>query len=188
MCNFISILLYTWVGSYLAGRQYGLGTKVPNPVIDSLDQFRCNMQLLFACIFSTLTIHAVASPTLKERQQSVCAYPDAPLISSCWDELDIPDYLINWSRNVPIRTGFRYSNDSCFAGEGWSSCFIRLGWEQVVGIVDCSTINQTDCKFPSGSLRDQIAPGTAQQVKYVTSSVVNVYGLFQSLYQGEPTS
>ncbi|KAL8793114.1 MAG: hypothetical protein Q9195_004320 [Heterodermia aff. obscurata] len=141
------------------------------------------MQLCFACIFSTLTIHCLASPTVKERQQSVCAYPDAPLISSCWDVLDIPDYLVNWSKNVPIATGFQYSDDSCFAGEGWSSCFIRLGWEQVVGIVDCSVINQTDCKFPNGSLREEIAPGTAQQVKYVTSSVVNVHRLFQSLYQ-----
>ena len=145
------------------------------------------MQLLFGCIFSALTIHAVASPIVKERRQTVCAYTDAPLISSCWDVLDIPDYLINWKKNVPIGTGFQYSNSSCFAGEAWSSCFIRLGWEQVVGIVDCHTINQTDCKFPSGSLRDDIAPGTAQQVKYVTSSVVNVYGLFQSLYQGKLT-
>ena len=148
----------------------------------------CNMQLLFACIFSTLTFHAVASPIIKGRQQTVCAYPEAPLISSCWDVLDITDYLINWGKNVPIGTGFQYSDSSCFAGEGWSSCFIRLGWKQVFGVVNCFTINQTDCKSPDGSLRDDIAPGTAQQVKYVTSSVVNIYVLFQSLYQGELTS
>lgn len=151
-------------------------------------QRRCNMQLLFAYIFSALFSHAVASPSVKERQQNVCAYPDAPLISSCWDVLNIPDYLTNWNKIVPIGTGFQYSNSSCFAGEVWSSCFIRLGWEQVAGDVDCFTINQTDCKSPNGSLRDDIAPGTEQQVKYVTSSIVNVYGLFQSLYQGELTS
>ena len=142
----------------------------------------------FACILLALISHAVASPGVKERQQTVCAYPDAPLINSCWDISDIPDYLISWNKNVPIGTGSQYSDGSCFAGEGWSSCFIRLGWEQVVGVVDCVTINQTDCKSPNGSLRNDIAPGAAQQVKYVTSSVVDVYGLFQSLYRGELTS
>ena len=146
------------------------------------------MQLHFACIFSTLAIHAAASPVVKEGQQALCANADAPLLSSCWDVLDIPDYLINWNKNVPVGTGFQYSDSFCFAGEAWSSCFIRTGWEQVDGVVDCFNVNQTDCKSPIGSLRDDIAPGTAQQVKYVTSSVVSVYGLFQSLYQGQLTS
>lgn len=136
------------------------------------------------CFLAFSTSCAIASPYLKYRQLSACAEPEAPLLNACWEVLDIPTYLSEWQKTVRVCPGLEYTNSCCVREEPWSLCFLRLGWEQAPG--DCVGIFETDpgrCQFPTGSVRSQIPRNTVQKVKYVTANIVNIHGLFQSLYQ-----
>lgn len=138
------------------------------------------------CFLAFSTSCAIASSHHEYRQLSACANPEAPLLNNCWDVLDIPHYLSEWQKTVPVCQGLEYTDSCCVPGEAWSLCFLRLGWEK--GPSDCLEISETDlgpCQFPAGSVRSQIPRDTVQQVKYVTANIVNIHGLFQSLYQCE---
>ena len=138
------------------------------------------------CFLAFSTSCAIASPYLKYRQLAACADPEAPLLKPCWDVLDIPSYLSEWQKNVAVCPELEYTNGCCILGEPWSSCFLRLGWEKAPS--GCLGVSETDlgaCQFPTGTVRSDIPRDTVQQVKYVTANIVNVHGLFQSLYKCE---
>ena len=94
-----------------------------------------------------------AMPTAQP--EADCYNITAAFNSSCWDILDIPDYLTNpqtgWISHVPTcddSTSNGINKQGCCDtanGEPWSTCYLRIG--RGLPGTDCSVINPTSCDW-----------------------------------------
>ena len=126
-----------------------------------------------------LTSLAAASPLLNQRQRSNCVNPAAVFSSSCWDTLDIPNYLNNWIKTTPTCEDGR---SCCIADEPWSTCFLRLA-HGVAG-ADCSEISSNTCSWDP-TLAPDLPPAIKPQVTYVMRNIYVINSLFTTLSSGK---
>ena len=85
-----------------------------------------------------------------------CSDVSTNIDSSCWDTLDMFEWMLNWN-----------STTTCESGEAWSTCFLRLAY-QVSGN-DCTKIGSLDCPEPE--------PGQVPYEAHAFYGVYNIWGM-----------
>ena len=96
--------------------------------------------------------------------------------SACWNQLNIMQYLTNWTTNTPRCTATEDEQACCSSSEPWSTCFLRLATGKE-DIYDCNEIffpNSPSCPAPSGGalglqLNPYLSPNIVSQANYVVS-------------------
>ena len=108
--------------------------------------------------------------TIQPRSSGVdCHNPNDDFDVSCWQELGLTDWLINWKYNTCDPDNSKENKAGCCnpAWE-WSTCFLKLG---IKTGYNCTTISQDTCAF-SPLLRDEdLAPSILPQVRYVLLNI-----------------
>lgn len=112
------------------------------------------------------------------------------LSSSCWNTLQIDDYLTGWRKSIPdCAVSGGAGSDCCFfATEPWSTCFLRLATGSAGS--DCSVLSQFSCNPKLQSVQDlnsSLSPAIKAQVYYVTAAIFKIHWLFTSYYHGIDT-
>lgn len=98
---------------------------------------------------------------------------------SCWGQLNLSDWLINWNQTVPICgvRGTVTDNSKCCIpdapgttqlGEPWSTCFLRLA--TATSGLDCSQISSRYCSL---DVPVQVDASIEPQVHYVVKNLVS---------------
>lgn len=111
-----------------------------------------------------------------------CASPTGIVSSPCWDTLDIPAYLTDWNRSVPVCPA--NSGDAsacCRPAEPWTTCFLRLAYDAPGS--DCATLDAQTCALSRVS--PGLDPSTAPKAEYVVWSIVGINALFSTYNQGK---
>lgn len=97
-----------------------------------------------------------------------------PFDPSCWETLDIGDWLKNWNQTVarcgPDDDGSQCCNPTTAPNEPWSKCFLRLATANAG--YDCTTIKINDCGLESVPLSKNVNASSMAQMRYV---VWNIY-------------
>lgn len=96
---------------------------------------------------------------------------------SCWQKLDLTNWLKEWKYNVcdPDNENENKAN-CCNAAWEWSTCFLKLG---IKTGYNCTTISQDTCAF-SPQMRDIDLPQSIlPQVRYV---LLNIFCMLSSPY------
>lgn len=116
--------------------------------------------ILISAISTSIQL-AGASPGYGKRQQTPianCSDPGALFNETCWDALDISDYLGNdtgWVWRYPLCDNSTEAGMSgigcCLSDEPWSTCYLRFGWG--VSGPGCVTINPQECTWPADAKR-----------------------------------
>lgn len=137
---------------------------------------------------STSPVYADAHfSTLQARQAADCLNLQAPQNYSCWDQLDITDYLTSWNVTTPVCSTSNAGNGSncCVASEPWSTCFLRLATGS--SGLDCtSLINSSPINNPClpGPTSSTLPPDIAAKASYVVSSLASIFEVFLNLADG----
>lgn len=111
-----------------------------------------------------------------------CVNPATALDSSCWDTLNIAEFLndpvTGWKKTTPTCTPADRGATCCRMDEIWSTCFLRL-YSGRPG-TDCSDIaHMNDCQLPSPA--QGLAPSIAASARYVVYAIISIGGLFESI-------
>ena len=174
-----------------------------------------SLLILVSC---TWTRYVLASPILtlpasnlpSPTPEADCYNLTAAFNSTCWDTLDIADYLTNpqtgWVSHVPTcddSTSSGINKQGCcdFAnGEPWSTCYIRIG--RGLPGTDCSVINPTSCDWDEEQrmyfaidgnswnvltqivVNQTLSPWEQARARYVIWTLVNVNTFFNTYYTG----
>ena len=94
-------------------------------------------QLALSVIVGSVWISAIAASTpgnsdtyLEERSQLVGGNCSSPMNASatCWNQLQIPTYLAQWSGAHPTCETGANETECCISGEPWSTCFMRVAY------------------------------------------------------------
>ncbi|KAL8709838.1 MAG: hypothetical protein Q9220_005454 [cf. Caloplaca sp. 1 TL-2023] len=103
--------------------------------------------------------------------------------SSCWNDLNIADYLTNWNKTTPdCKTNNGDGSDCCVAGESWSTCFLRIATASAG--LSCDTLSVTFCSSISGQIiNSDLTPDEKVKASYVRAAIFQVHQLFVS-YDG----
>ena len=141
------------------------------------------------CAVSACFLFVRASPlstdsdvrNLETRQAVDCNNSTSGASSTCWDELAIPDYLLNWNRTTPICAGSDDGHDCCLPKEPWSTCFLRLAYGRPG--YDCTPIISESCSI--NQLSPSLDPSIASKVRYVVQNIVSINNVFASINTGE---
>ena len=160
--------------------------------VQSLYKQSIRMVSLFSLVFAaSACLHpAPASPVDTDshiakheaRQAANCTNLTSVASTACWDDLNIPDYVVEWTRTVPNcqMTGGD-GTECCHPQEPWTTCFLRLAYGNPDS--DCTTLNSQQCAL------NQISPGLepdiASKTAYVVRNIVVINNLFRSYYKGE---
>ena len=118
---------------------------------------------------------------LKTRQAADCNNTSSDASTTCWDELDIPSYILGWNLTTPTCTGSHGENDCCQPEEPWSKCFLRLAYGQQG--YDCTRLLSQSCTL--NQLSPSLDPSIASKVRYVVQNIVNINQVFASYNLGE---
>lgn len=126
------------------------------------------LSLVAALVAVTLVAPAPIRESLFQRRQGVnCTDPNAITSGSCWEELQLAEYLTNWNENRPICTtvdGTPEDGATCCAfNEVWSTCFIRLAMGNHG--YNCININEGTCP------NFQVGASTSPQVRYILGTM-----------------
>ncbi|CAD6577221.1 MAG: hypothetical protein ASARMPREDX12_008269 [Alectoria sarmentosa] len=128
-------------------------------------------------------MHAASprAPGLDLRQVVNCTDLEASFDSSCWNTLNLGEYLndpeIGWNRTAAICTGDEDDSACCLPTEPWTTCYLRLA-HGFPG-TDCSEINAQDCSYdPSLAVDPRIAP----YVAYTMKTIYAINDLFTTWY------
>ena len=148
------------------------------------------LPLIFAV--SACFLFAGASPisagldtgNLETRQAPDCNDTSSDASTTCWDELDIPGYILGWNLTTPICAGSDDGHDCCQTQEPWSKCFLRLAYGQQGH--DCTRIASQSCILTL--LSSSLDPSIASKVRYVVQNIVNTNQVFSSYNLGESRS
>ena len=141
----------------------------------------CTVSLSACSPFSTLRSHN----SLVARQTASCQNPQAALDSSCWDTLNISNYLngpaTGWVHNTPTCTTGQDDSACCQSSEAWSTCFLRLA--TATGGQDCTQISGGVCQY-TGQFDPNLSPSIKAQVQYVALTIYRMNELFLNMYGG----
>ncbi|KAL8909441.1 MAG: hypothetical protein Q9171_005039 [Xanthocarpia ochracea] len=121
-----------------------------------------------ACICSAgASADAIAYPS-QTGQDVSCVDPAAPPSLSCYNALNISQYLVTWPLSYP----------ACQPGEFWSTCYIRIATNQ--SEVDCTTVDSTSCNFDR-DLDPYLEPSFIPHIRHALASIQNIYLVFSKL-------
>ena len=147
------------------------------------------LPLIFA--FSACFLFVGASPistdldigNLETRQAADCNNTRSDASTTCWDELDIPGYILSWNLTTPTCTGDDDGDghDCCQPEEAWSKCFLRLAYGHQG--VDCTRLISQSCILDQ--LSPSLDPSIVSRVRYVVQNIVNINQVFASYNLGE---
>lgn len=101
----------------------------------------------------TLPVSVSQTPPPAPAGQVDCNNITSAFSPSCWDTLNIPDYLGNtnygWIHHVPTCDTTTDNGINkvgcCDSGEPWSTCFLRVG--RGLPGAQCVTISRGDCSW-----------------------------------------
>ena len=114
---------------------------------------------------------AYAAPVeaLQPRDLVTCQDPNAGIDPSCWDLLDLTNFVTNWNKTTPVCPPGPTTGKCCGTTEAWTTCFLRMN--QPESGSDCTTISS--CAF-SSSLRT--IPNDSRMTAQAHYVVFNIYG------------
>ena len=121
---------------------------------------------------------------LETRQVADCNNTRSDASTTCWDELDISNYILGWNLTTPTCAGSDDGGDCCQSQEPWSKCFLRLAYGQQGH--DCTRIASQSCSLTQ--LSPSLDPSIAPKVRYVVQNIVNINLVFSSYNLGESRS
>ncbi len=126
------------------------------------------LSLIAILVALTLVASSPITGVPLQRRQSVnCTDPNAITSGSCWDTLQLAEFLTNWNDKRPIceTTGGTLEDGAhcCAPNEVWSTCFIRLA----IGNhgYNCININEGTC--PNFEVDGSITP----EVRYILGTM-----------------
>ena len=124
----------------------------------------------------------VSFPEVETRATSICTDLNAERTAGCWDELNIPDYIVGWNLTTPTcaASGGDGSN-CCEPQEPWTTCFLRLAYGHAGS--DCSDINPQNCNLAPVS--PDLDPSIAPKAAYVVQNIVTINSVFVLYVDGE---
>lgn len=148
----------------------------------------CSSTLLLlalpACLLFVAASPGHAAPhlsTLENRQVANCSDLQAVHSASCWDELNIPDYLTSWKANTPTCGNGDDGSKCCKPNEAWSSCFLRLATGTTGS--DCTTLTAGTCSN-SQVAASTLSPDIVVKASYVVLNVVTIQNMFMGYVSG----
>ena len=118
---------------------------------------------------------------LETRQATDCNNTRSNASTTCWDELDIPSYILGWNLTTPTCAGGNDGHDCCQPEEAWSKCFLRLAYGK--SGYDCTRIDSQSCS--ATQLSPSLGPSIASKVRYVVQNIVNINQVFTYYNLGE---
>ena len=146
--------------------------------------------IFFVFAASACLSYASASPLytdshtadLESRQATTCNTLGSAASATCWDQLNIPDYLATWTGTTDTCAASNSDGSQCCNnGEPWTTCFLRLAYGTPGS--DCTAMNSQSCVL--NKLSTTLSPKIAPTVQYVVRNIVNINGLFTGFNQGE---
>lgn len=127
-------------------------------------------------------------PILGERQVADCSDLTATFDATCWDQLNIADYMGNpstgWKATTPACAKGDSGQSCCQSSEPWSTCFLRLA----TGIsLDCTSLSngESSCPLAGTNLSPGLDPSIAPKANYVIRNIGAIYDVFQGLSKGK---
>lgn len=141
-----------------------------------MTMLKLHVILGLACFLSLSA--AVPSPIIKNRQYtnetSQCRTAPAVFNETCWDTLNMTNWLTEWS--LPTCNSSDVAN-CCRSTETWANCFLRV--ETGVDLFNCDEFNTGACAQPPMTLSKSLNKKIVSEVWYV---VKNIFGTVSSLY------
>ena len=148
-------------------------------------------QVALSVISGLAWISAIAASTpgtsgkyLGERSEIGGANCTSPtnISLTCWYQLDIPAYLMQWDETHPTCNATANEADCCISGESWSMCFMRLAYAFDSSLY--AAYGLTCNKF--GSCREPpLAPSLPSDITiqefYVLNTIYAINALFSEL-------
>ena len=107
--------------------------------------------------------------TLIEKDQVDCNNPHSQKDPSCWQALDLENWIRNWKNKMPKCTDSNTSN-CCTTIEPWSTCFLRMA-EPFSG---ASCYNIDSCVYEGSALSSDLPASELVKYDYVR---YNIYGI-----------
>lgn len=147
----------------------------------------CSSTLLLLALPACLSfvaaspVHPAPHPsTLENRQVADCSDLYAVHSASCWDDLNIPDYLTSWKANTPNCSNGDDGSKCCKPNEAWSTCFLRLATGTTGS--DCTTI--TGSCSNNQIAASTLSPDIVMKASYVVLNVVTIQNIFMGYVHG----
>ena len=119
---------------------------------------------------------------LETRQATDCNDTSSDASITCWDELDLPSYILGWNLTTPTCADSDDGHDCCQTEEPWSKCFLRLAYGAPG--YDCTRISSQSCSVTQ--LSPSLDPSIASKVRYVVQNIVNINQVLTAYNLGEP--
>lgn len=122
-----------------------------------------------ALILPLVSSTPVMPPSIQTRQdQFPCmdVDPKAVFDGSCWQQLDLSNWLNNWS--PPTCGSSSTATDCCRSTESWANCFLRLG--KGASGYDCDKIKSGFCTYDP-DLDPGLSPDIKPQVRYIMKTI-----------------
>lgn len=99
-----------------------------------------------------------------------CTDVEAVAYSSCWDTLNLTQYLLNWEPPQCTTTG--PDSGCCESSETWSSCFLRLATGNREWKCNEMSVNVHDCNSAAGWADRSLDPSIIAKATYVLRNIV----------------
>ena len=149
--------------------------KVPQSVATLASSMHSFASVIAGFLLCSLTSAIPIQGTPLEKRQTVnCTDTRAIYDASCWNTLDLGNYLDNpvsgWNHTTPVCSNVPGpAGDGaacCEPGEPWSTCYLRLATG--VATYNCLNINDQTCiSEPTENVDPRIAP----EVRYVLHTI-----------------
>ena len=113
---------------------------------------------------------------LHTRQSATCTDPNAAFDQSCWENLNLGDFLTNpktgWNATLgqPCVKGDNAAYCCRSTEASWSACFMR----QAVNLAhtfSCASINASNCPTSSLTITPEVASAAQPKVRYVLHNI-----------------
>lgn len=129
-----------------------------------------------------LLVHVclVSASPLQIKREVNCLDPGAPYDESCWETLNLTNWITDWKTNAPTCTsaddGTHCCNPDTAPNEPWTACFLRLALANAD--YDCTVFNGDSCGLVGFELSPDILTlgnvTLSAQYRYI---VRNIYGM-----------
>lgn len=120
------------------------------------------------CILGQVTAFPFPDHQHTSRQSVNCTDLQASTDSSCWQGLQLTNWLTNWNTTTPVCGPNEDDADCCQSTEPWTTCFLRLARNNG----DCSQINIQTCSWNSLL---QVSSDIAPEVFYIIKNIYCTY-------------
>ena len=127
------------------------------------------------CLHLTNALPTI-EPDIEKRDVNCKGGNGAVYDTSCWNTLNMTDWIKNWNATTPTCSGSADGSDCCGPSnnpsEPWSTCFLRLALANAD--YDCSQINLKSCSLEGFQLASKYnLSNDMPQYRY---AVRNIYG------------